>query len=262
MQNLFLSKYAPVLLFLAASITLLHFPDVASDPVTQAIEFAEGTNEAARESQQRINRLDTEARAMLEEYRAILRQTYSLQTYREQLKKVIRSQRDEKKSLLEQLNDMERTQREIVPLMLHMIDTIEQFVELDVPFLPDERAERIKRLRKIMEQPDATIAERFRRILEAYQVEIDYGRTFEAYRAPLEAGKTTRIVDFLRIGRTVLYYQTLDGRESGFWDQDTRQWDILPDRYRRSIQQGIRIARKQTAPQLLELPIPTPEVTE
>ena len=134
MKTVFLSKDAFVLLFVAASLTLLHSPDAASDPVTQAIEFAAGTNEAARESQQRINRLDTEAKVMLEEYRAILRQTYSLQTYRDQLKKVVRSQGDEKKSLLEQLNDIDRTQREIVPLMLHMIDTLEQFVELDVPF--------------------------------------------------------------------------------------------------------------------------------
>jgi len=96
-------------------------------------------------------------------------------------------------------------------------------------------------------------------VLEAYQIENDYGRTIEAYQAELDSDDKKRIVNFLRIGRTSLYYQTLDGRESGYWNSDDYAWTVLPKRYRRAIQLGLRIARKQAPPALLELPVHAPE---
>jgi len=233
-------------------------PQLASDPLTQAIDFAAETNEAAEKSQARIDVLDEQAQRLLEEYRSLLRRSNSQEVYREQLKEIISSQEEEMQALRRQINDIELTQREIMPLMQRMIEALEQFIALDLPFLPQERSGRIQRLRDIMKQSDVTLAERYRRILEAYQIENDYGRTIEAYRDELEIDKVTRVVDFLRLGRTALYYQTLDGHESGCWDPALRMWPVLPSRYRRSIQQGLRIARKQAPPELLELAIPAP----
>ena len=104
-----------------------------------------------------------------------------------------------------------------------------------------------------MDRADVTNAEKYRRIVEAYQIENDYGRTIEAYRGTLDNGKT---VDFLRVGRIALVYQTLDGEETGVWDQGAQDWVELDDSYRTSIKQGLKIARKQSAPDLIELPLP------
>ena len=70
----------------------------------------------------------------------------------------------------------------------------------------------------MMSRADVTISEKYRRILEAYQVELDYGRTLEAYEGKLGSGDDARTVQFLRVGRVALLYQTLDGKETGYWD--------------------------------------------
>ena len=137
-----------------------------------------------------------------------------------------------------------------------MIDAVESFVELDVPFLLDERQKRVAGLREVMGRADVTNAEKFRQIMEAYQVENEYGRTIEAYRGTLERGDKEITVDFLRFGRIALVYQTLDESEAGVWNQETRTWEPLDSGYRSAIRQGLRIARKQAAPDLIRLPLP------
>ena len=104
---------------------------------------------------------------------------------------------------------------------------------------------------------DVTNAEKFRRIIEAYQIENDYGNTIEAYRANIELAGKISSVDFLRLGRVALYYQRLDGSETGFWNNTEQRWEELPSEYRNPVRQGLRIARKEAAPDLLTLPVPT-----
>jgi hypothetical protein len=104
-----------------------------------------------------------------------------------------------------------------------------------------------------------TSAEKFRRVLEAYQVEGDYGRTIEAYRANLSIDGVERPVDFLRLGRIALFYQTLDGSQTGMLNQESNSWEELPDEYDLPVRDGLRVARKEAAPNLLALPVPAPE---
>jgi hypothetical protein len=104
------------------------------------------------------------------------------------------------------------------------------------------------------------VAEKFRKVMEAFQIENDYGRTIEAYEETLTLGdQGERLVDVLRVGRIGLYYQTPDGQVTGMWDQDAGQWVVLGNEYRNPIREGLRIAKKQVAPELLLLPVPGPE---
>ena len=59
-----------------------------------------------------------------------------------------------------------------------------------------------------------------------------------------------------------LFYQTLDGEEIGQWNDAKRQWEVLPNEYKTDIRKGLRIAKKQLAPDLLVLPIKTPIVLD
>jgi hypothetical protein len=111
----------------------------------------------------------------------------------------------------------------------------------------------------MLERQDVTVAEKFRRVMEAYQIENEYGRTIEEYKGSLEVDGLLREVDFLRIGRVALMYQTSDGQRQGVWDQDAGEWVALGGEYRNRIRQGFRVARRQIAPELLILPIPAPE---
>lgn len=245
---------------LAALQALLPQPLRAGDALDAAVAVSTRTNQAARLSQQKVDALDDETRKLFEEYRTVLRQTDSLRTYNDQLRRMTESQLAELASLERQIAEVAATHREIVPLMLRMVEALERFVALDLPFLPEERRRRIEGLHGLMDRADVSIAEKYRRLIEAYQVENDYGRTIEAYRAELAAGGVSRTVDFLRLGRVALFYQSLDGREVGHWDRAAGEWRKLHADYRQSVRQGLRIARKQTAPDLLTLPVSAPEV--
>ncbi len=241
---------------------------VAPEPSARAAEELEPVvtrrveaNTEGAQSQDRVDKLSDETDLLATEYRSVLKQTDALRIYNRQIEGLVDSQDREMASYQRQIDDVELVAREIVPLMLEMISSLEKFVELDVPFLEEERAARIAALHELMERSDVTDAERFRRILEAYQIENEYGRTIEAYSGELELEGRTRIVQFLRTGRTILIYQTQDGSEAGVWDQDTRSWQQLSDSYRSAIRQGLMIARKQAAPDLLRLPVQAAKVS-
>jgi septal ring factor EnvC (AmiA/AmiB activator) len=215
------------------------------------------TDADARASQERVNQLDDETQKLLSEYRKALADTESYNAYADQLGAQVQSQREEIEGVNAQLVEVERTAREVTPLMQKMLDTLAQFVALDVPFLVEERAKRVTGLQQMMARADVTISEKYRRILEAYQVEMDYGRTIEAYEAKLGDGDGARTVQFLRVGRVSLLYQTLDGRETGYWDAQKKAWTI-DDEYQYSFKQGVAVAKKLSAPEMLVVPVPAP----
>jgi hypothetical protein len=237
----------------------LFLAPVQADKLKQTINIDMATNNAAIQSQKKIDKFSNQAQKALAEYRSATRQTETLITYNNYLKTLIKSQTEEKASLEQQLKDIETTQQEIIPLILRMLDSLEKFIQLDIPFLPEERQHRLQRLKAMISRADVTNAEKFRRIIEAYQVENDYGKTIEAYRANLIVGDDTISVDFLRLGRVALYYQRLDGSETGSWNRETKTWDILSPDYRNTIRKGLRIARKEAAPDLLVVPVPAAE---
>ena len=221
-------------------------------------ERAEGNDESAA-VQKNIDALSDQTDQLLAKYRTVLTQIDSIRIYNHQLRELINSQDEELASLQDQLDRVEVVGRSVTPLMLRMIDALDATVELDLPFLMQERTERIANLRKLMTRAAVTSAEKFRLIMEAYQTENEYGRTIEAYRSTLKRGDRDIKVDFLRFGRIALIYQTLDGMEAGVWNQAEKSWDPLDASYRTAIRQGLRIARKQAAPDLIRLPLPVPK---
>lgn len=245
--------------YLAIAVFGLSAVPVYSEPLTSAIKTETATNTAAVKSQKKIDALSDKTQKMLDEYRSTTHQIETLTIYNTHLKKLLTSQQTEKSSLEQQLKEIETTQREIVPLILRMFDSLEKFVALDLPFLPEERNQRITKLKEMILRADVTNAEKFRRILEAYQVENDYGNTIEAYRSDLTVNKVTSSVDFLRLGRVALYYQHFDGSETGYWNKEQKKWQVLSADYRNAIRNGLRVARKETAPNILSLPIPSAE---
>jgi hypothetical protein len=230
--------------------------DGRAEPVEGAVEASARGNQAAAAAQGRIDKLSDDTDALAAEYRAALQETRALESYNKQLESLIAAQGREMKDLRLQIDRVTVVGRQVMPLMLRMLDALEQFVELDLPFLLEERRERVAGLRRMMDRADVTISEKYRRLLEAFQIENEYGRTIEAYRGPLEADGQSRTVDFLRVGRNVLLYQTLDGNESGIWQPDSASWAVLSGSYRIPIRQGLRIARKQAAPDLIRIPMP------
>ncbi len=216
-------------------------------------------NDESAAVQRRIEATSDATDELLAKYRTALKQTDAIRVYNSQMRDLIASQEDELASLQSQLDQVEVVGRNVMPLMSKMVDAYESLVGLDLPFLIDERNKRVMELRTMMKRSDVTSAEKYRRVMEAYQIENEYGRTIEAYRSTLDLGGREVTVDFLRFGRIALVYQTPDGTESGVWNQETRSWDPLDAGYRGALRDGLRIARKQAAPDLIRLPLPAPE---
>jgi vacuolar-type H+-ATPase subunit I/STV1 len=251
-------------LVLACGIASAQEPEPESDAheaLERVVDKRADGNEAAEKAQGRVDSLSDETDELLAKYRTALKQIQSVNTYNEQMELLIGSQLEELASLTDQLDRVELVGRSVTPLMLRMVDAIEKFVDLDVPFLIDERRERVEKLRALGSRADVTTPEKFRQIMEAYQIENEYGRTIEAYRATLNIDGRETHVNFLRFGRIALVYQSLDESESGVWNKQTRSWDKLDSSHRSSIRAGLRIARKQTAPDLVTLPLPVPTNT-
>jgi hypothetical protein len=224
----------------------------------RAIEEQIGVDQEARASQERVDQLDDETQRLLAEYRRALADAESYTTYAGQLEAQVQSQRNEMAEMDRQLLEVETTSREVLPLMQRMLDTLEQFVALDVPFLLEERTRRVATLREMMTRADVAISEKYRRIVEAYQVEMDYGRTIEAYEGQLAgAGADARTVQFLRVGRVTLLYQALDGSETGYWDAGQKGW-VVDDAYAHGFKEGVAVAKKARAPEMLIVPVPAP----
>jgi len=236
-------------------------PAYAANPLRSGIQLQTKTDDAALRSQKRIDQLSQDTRELLQAYRRVTRELDSLRNYDEHLQRMVDAQQQAIDSLQAQLDGVQLTQRGVIPLLARMVDSLDRFVELDTPFLLDERRQRIAQLRELLHQPDASLADKYRRVMEAYQIETDYGRTLEAYRATLATGTGELSVDFLRIGRVVLLYRSLDGADAGVWDPRAQSWQVLPQQYQSALKQGFRVARKQTTPELLVLPVQAPEAS-
>lgn len=224
-----------------------------------ALQEQLGADRDAAAAQQRMNKMSDETREMLLQYRQYLAETRNLGDYTKQLGAQVESQKEEITFVEQQLKDIEVTSREVTPLMLRMLETLERFVELDVPFQPDERRKRVDSLRQMMSRADVSISEKYRRLLEAYQIETEYGRTLEAYQGQIGEGEQARIVRFLRVGRVALLYQTIDGKETGYWDATRKDW-VVDNGYRAAVLEGFDVADKKGAPDLLTVPVPSPTV--
>jgi hypothetical protein len=233
-------------------------PAASAEKLGRAMQNQLETDADARAAQKRIEAIDDETLKMLSEYRRALADAESYATYARQLESQVRAQNEEMASIDRQLAEVETTSREVLPLMEQMLGTLKQFVDLDVPFLLSERRKRVAMLEAMMPRADVTLSEKYRRILEAYQIELDYGRTLEAYEAELGEGEDARTVLFLRVGRVALLYQTLDGEETGFWDTESRSW-LVDDAYKHDFQEAVTVAKKLRAPEMLRVPLPAPK---
>jgi hypothetical protein len=254
-----LSK-ASLLLCLSASTVLS--PTLAqtgqadsNSQLSSVVSAGQTITQSGADSQRKVNQLNDQKLTKLQKFNTVTKELDGLHVYNQQMQSQLDSQISEISQLALSMEQVSIIERQISPLMARMIATLEEFVALDVPFLEVERSKRIKDLKDMMIRADIAVSEKFRRVLEAYQVEVDYGRTIEAYSGLLTVSGQETDVDFLRVGRVSLVYQTRDGSHLGQWQQDKIQLKTLSQDYRLGINKALRIARKQLAPDLMLIPL-------
>ena len=193
-------------------------------------------------------------------YAQILAEAEDLQRYNEQLSQQLQSQEAQVALIEQQLVEIDATGAAVVEQVQRMYEAIEKFIASDLPFTdptqagPDSRKARLDRIRELMANESASVGEKYRRLIEAYQIELEYGRTMVSYKAKLDDG---RDADFLRVGRVSLLYRTEDGQESGYWDAQQKAW-VVDDDIAKAVDEAVHVATKETAPDLVVLPVPAP----
>ena len=232
-------------------------PTLAADLPTLT-QMATTSTDREADTQDTIERLDEEAQSAYAEYREKLIELEILQTYNRQLGALLEKQEGVLQQLDEQIKKTSTLDRDLIPLMERMHEALDTLVAQDLPFLKTERQQRLTRLRSILDNPELSFANRYRSMHEAYQIELDYGRTLETYEDTLDMDGQTLQATFLRIGRLALFAVSADRATIHQWDMPTQQW-LLTDGLQRNIEKAIRMAKKQIAPNLLELPVQAPE---
>ncbi|WP_188149534.1 DUF3450 domain-containing protein [Teredinibacter waterburyi] len=235
-----------------------------ADKTLDAImQVSQAKTSAGQQSQKRIDKMQADTQSLLQKFKIVNKEIEGLRVYNAQLEKQLANQRKVIGELNESIDQVTVIERQIQPLILRMLEGLEQFVSLDLPFHTEERQKRVDTLRSNQDRADISVAEKFRQVLEAYNIEAEYGRKLDTYVDTLNVGGQERQVNILLVGRIALMYQTIDTKLSGAWDQSQRAWvELDAGEYRAAILKGIRIAKKQASIDVMELPILAPEAAQ
>ena len=216
--------------------------------------------ELAQAAQQQVNEVVEGTRSLGDTYRGINKEIDGLRVYNRLMAAQVQGQEATLADIALSMDQVDVINRQIFPLMERMIDGIRQSISLDIPFLMDERTTRIDELEDLMARSDVSVAEKFSKVMEAYQIELDYGSSAEQYSQSIELeGYGVRDYNMLRIGRIGLYFQSDDSQVTGWWNPETSAFEVLGNEHRNEIRKGLRMARQLIAPELLLLPLPAAE---
>ena len=226
--------------------------------VDQVLQASERRLNLAQESQERINQVVEGSRSLADQYRSVNKEIDGLKVYNRLMTAQTNGQNATLEDISISMDQVDVINRQIFPLMERMIDGLEQSIALDIPFLMEERTNRVEALKETMERSDVSVAEKFRKVMEAYQIEMDYGSSGEYYTQSLEIGGQVREYNMLRIGRIGLYFQSDDTSVTGWWNAELGAYEELGNEHRNEVRKGIRVARQLIAPELMLLPVPAP----
>jgi len=231
--------------------------------IDQALNSLEQNQTEYAAVQETINRLANEASTTFEIFKQENDNLEVLLVLNAEYRKLISIQQENITTIDESIAGVEVISREVPLLMEKMLSSIEQFVELDLPFQIDSRRNRLQFARDAIDNPDVSIAEKFRQVLVLYQNETLYGRTYETYLDTISFGGTDRDVNIIRVGRIALMFQSTDRQITGMWDRDTRSWvEIDAGEYRTAIQSAIRVTSGLDSLRIIDLPIVAPELVQ
>jgi hypothetical protein len=196
----------------------------------------------------------------VEQYASVLRETRGLVAYNALVRRQLQMQQQDLLNLQAAILAVPDLERQLPPLLINMVDGLEDFVDLDLPFLVEERQDRVADLSLMIEDPDVADGQKLRRILDAWSIEVEFGSAFHTETGQVLIDGAEREVDYVILGRVGLLAQTNDEEALTLaWDHANGQWLTLGSEHRNPVRQAIRMARSQVAPDLLLLPTSPPE---
>jgi hypothetical protein len=217
-------------------------------PVRESVEIRKQTQEANEQWQR-------ERQALAARYDRLAEENRRLAARIEALEENVSASNRRIKQKEKQLADIEHVTVGIEPFLMETIGRIAALTTDGLPFLQEERQQRLERIREMMADPDVPVSEKYRKVMEALLVEAEYGNTIEVYQKTIDADGKTMLANIFRLGRLSLFYQTMDRQESGWFNAADSAWEKLPNTYNRDISTAIDIGAKRQPVELLTLPL-------
>jgi hypothetical protein len=228
---------------------------VAASEMEPVLEVGRNNTELSATSQAKIDSTESATNKLVNEFKVVSKQVEGLKLYNAQKRIQIQAQLDLMDKYDEQLVQVVIMQRQIPPLAQRMLEGLEKYVNLDTPFHIEERRQRLDLVRASLSNPKVTASEQVRQILEAYNIEGEYGRKLDAYDETIVIDGQEMVVNILRVGRLGMFFQTKDERKTGYYDNETGTWETLSGSYRVQVRDGIRMAQKLAPMDIMMLPI-------
>jgi len=247
-KSLIASTIVGILAFSASNIA-------AADALKDLQKAEAKIFKASQKSQKKINHIYDQTQDLLAEYRNVVDEGDVLRGYNDHVQRMVNDQKSNIASLQKQIDYVDTIKQGVVPLMYKMINTLAKFVDLDIPVNIAARKERVEHLRFIMNNSNVTTSEQFRLVLEAYEIEANYGTIFAAYQGELDLGDRTITADFVHMGRISFLAESLDLKHAWVWNNNTRGWEELDESYIKGVTDTVRMARKQLPMDLTKLPV-------
>ena len=180
----------PVLFALSISVSANELVEVNMESV---LEVGRENQQLSASSQDKIDSTERQTDKIVNEYKVVAKQVEGLKLYNAQKRIQIQAQLDLMDKLDEQLVQVVVMQRQIPPLAQKMLDTLETFIKLDTPFRSEERRGRVDLVRSSLAKPKVTASEQVRQVLEAYNIEAEYGRKIDTYEDKLDDGTVVNL---------------------------------------------------------------------
>lgn len=238
---------------------LLGIVFTATNAISSTLDTAHAvqnkTNLSSEMSQNRIDKSAEQALALQFEIEQLQQEVNNAEVYRDHLTALISSQNEEVARFQKQIAEIKTTRQGIVPLMYQMISALKQYVDNDIPLNKEQRLTRIIKLEKMMHRADVNDAEKYRRILEAYQIELKYGMKLGSYQDQIEFEGDSLSVDVIHLGRISMVARSLNESMFWVWNQGKEQWQVLDNNLKSELDKAYSIAQKHTAPSLILLPV-------
>lgn len=237
----------PALLWVVANVANAQSPGLAIESVLEL-------NRSALAAQQSIDQLYENRQRVLSEITAIEQEGTIHALRNRELEQALSEGRQHLSEIDADLRAVTETRTGIIALLDAMIDSLERFIELDLPFELDKRLAAVIELRSDLARADIDVTMKYQAIVSAYLDEIRFGYSNAVSQERIETPRGNRLANILRLGRAGLWYVTPDGAEAGYWDRVGRFWNDSATEPQ-TVLMGIRIVRETGAPAMLELPV-------
>lgn len=209
----------------------------------------------AKASQIRIDKMDENTQSIKAQIKQMQQTIENLSLYHENLTHLVDNQEKIKNKLIHQLENIKDIKQNLIPLMYRMIESLELWIISDLPMKYSERLERIKSLHRMMKQSDIDEAEKFKRILQAYQTELSYGVTTSIYKEKKILDGQLREVDILHFGKLALIAKSLSGEQFWYFDKKQQKWLVIDKKENEKLQQAFELAKSPHPQDFMSLPL-------